>query len=364
MKVQGLKRTNTILIFCFLIIAALYFAAPILVPFTFAVFFSTLVLPLSEYLEKKGWMGRIGSSFLSTLVLFLGVGLIFYFLFRQMGIFANDLVERKDEILEYVEILRRKVMSATGFTMQQQEEMFQERLAEIINFIQQFLSIVLAGLTTMVLQFLLVLIYVFLLLVNRDKFVQFIMMYISNDKRQETERIIQETKQVAHKYLWGRLQVMALLGILYIITFVAYGLEHTALLVLFGVLITIIPYIGPFLSGVLPILFMIVFGGSTLEVVSFTIIVLIIQLLESYVFEPVIIGSEVKQSPLFVIIAVIVGGALWGPAGLILFVPIFGILKILFDHSGKMKPVGFLIGYERPGSSEGYLEKIKKKIKK
>jgi hypothetical protein len=52
-------------------------------------------------------------------------------------------------------------------------------------------------------------------------------------------------------------------------------------------------------------------------------------------------------------------GLLWGAAGLILFVPIFGILKIIFDHSSELKPLGFLIGYERPGSGE---DELKKKI--
>jgi hypothetical protein len=43
---------------------------------------------------------------------------------------------------------------------------------------------------------------------------------------------------------------------------------------------------------------------------------------------------------------------------------IFGILKIIFDHSRELKPLGFLIGYERPGSGEDFFEKLKKKIKK
>ncbi|HSI70524.1 MAG TPA: AI-2E family transporter, partial [Gillisia sp.] len=99
-------------------------------------------------------------------------------------------------------------------------------------------------------------------------------------------------------------------------------------------------------------------------IIIFIILVIIIQLIESYVLEPVIIGSEVQQSPLFVIIAIILGGALWGAAGLILFVPIFGILKIIFDHNRELKPLGFLIGYERPGAGEDFFEKLKRKIKK
>jgi predicted PurR-regulated permease PerM len=63
---------------------------------------------------------------------------------------------------------------------------------------------------------------------------------------------------------------------------------------------------------------------------------MIIQLIESYVLEPVIIGSEVQQSPLFVIIAIILGGAIWGAAGLILFVPISsGSLRLFLITAGN-----------------------------
>lgn len=364
MKLGGLRRTNTILFFIFLIIAGLHFAASILVPLTFAIFFSTLVLPVSNFLEKRAGFGRLASSFVSTMVLFIGVGLLFFFLIRQLGVFVADLVERREEILSYVGVVRNEIMESTGFTLAEQEDMIRDSLANILNFTQQFVSGMLGDITSIILSFLLVLLYVFLLLINRDKFMKFIMMYISEDNKEETGQIINETRKVAHKYLWGRLQVMLLLGVLYVITFLSYGLPYTALLVIFGVLVTIIPYIGPFVSGVLPILFMVIFGDSMVEIVSFAIIVLIIQLIESYVFEPIIIGNEVQQSPLFVVLAIIIGGALWGAAGLILFVPIFGILKIIFDHSKNMKPVGFLIGYERPGAEENFLEKIRRKIKK
>lgn len=358
-----LQRANSILIFCFLIIAALWYGASIFIPLTFAVFFSTLIVPVSDFLERKG-CSRISSSFISTFLLFLGIGIIFFFIIRQLGIFLNDLVERKEEIGEYLLLLQEEIVSLTGFSLQEQEEMLRGRLAEILNFVQTFLSDLLADFTGIILKFLLVLIYMFLLLINRDKFVQFVMMYVPEEKKEETREILGQTQQVAHKYLWGRVQVMLILGVMYTITFFAYDLPHATLLIVFGMVITVIPYIGPFISGMLPVLFMVIFGGSTLEIASFAIIVLIIQLIESYVLEPVIIGSEVQQSPLFVIIAVIVGGALWGAAGLILFVPLFGILKILFDHSNKLRPLGFLIGYERPGSKETFIEKISKKFKK
>lgn len=364
MVLNKIKKVNTVLFFLFLIIAGLYYGASVLIPLTFGIFFTTLVLPVSNFLEQKTGASRITSSFLSTLLLFVGISLVFFLLFQQFGILLNDLIERKDEIGSYIGNLQREIMSATGFTIDQQEDLIMDRLSNIIEILQNFISGILAGLTMAILKFLLVLIYVFLLLINRAKFEEFLMMYISKEKREETCQIIDETKKVAYKYLWGRIQVMFLLGVLYTIAFTAYGLEHTPLLVIFGVIITIIPYIGPLISGIIPVLFIIVFGGSTGVVISFAIIVLIIQLIESYVLEPIIIGSEVQQSPLFIVLAIIIGGAIWGAAGLILFVPMFGILKIFFDHTRDLKPVGYLIGYNRPGSGEGIIEKIKKKFMK
>ncbi|MDT0687584.1 AI-2E family transporter [Autumnicola psychrophila] len=360
---RNFQKTNTILFTLFLVIAGLYFGAALLIPIVFAVFLSTLMVPVSKFLEKKTKAGRITSSFVSTFILFIGVGLVLFFLFRQLGFFLNDLIERKQEIAAYVTVLQERLMGATGFTLEQQKELFQNEMTSIINWIQRFISQVLASVTEILVKFLLVLIYVFLFLINRDKFKQFLMMYISEDKKKETRQILSETKKVAHKYLWGRVQVMILLAILYTIAFTAYGLEHAALLILFGTVITIIPYIGPFISGILPIIFMIVFGGSSVEIISFIIIITIIQLMESYVFEPIIIGSEVQQSPLFIIIAVLLGGAIWGGAGLILFVPIFGIIKIIADHSKELRPIGFLMGYNRPGAKDTFIEKIQKKIK-
>ena len=364
MILKNLKQVNTVLFFFFLLIVALYYGSAFFIPLAFATFFAALIVPVSNFLENKWGLGRISSSLVSTFIIFIGIGLIIYFLFRQLGVFLTDLIERKEEIRDYISFLQQQITESTGFSVYQQEEMLRERLGFFIEMLQSIISNFLAGLTGTLVNFLLVLIYILLLLINRDKFVDFIMMYVSDEKKQQTREIMDRIQRVAHKYLWGRLQVMLLLGVMYAITFYAYGLEHASLLIVFGVIITIIPYIGPLLSGVLPVLFMIIFGGSNLEIISFTIIVLIIQLLESYVAEPLIIGSEVHQSPLFVIIAIIIGGALWGIAGMILFVPIFGILKIIFDNHPDLKPVGFLMGYERPGAGKDFFQKLKKKFKK
>jgi predicted PurR-regulated permease PerM len=70
------------------------------------------------------------------------------------------------------------------------------------------------------------------------------------------------------------------------------------------------------------------------------------------VLEPLILGKEVKLNPLVVIVAIVVGGIMWGLAGMILFVPIFAMVKIIsLNHSG-LKPIGFLLGQRERKNSK------------
>ena len=362
MHFKSLKKSNQILLFAALLFAGLYYGAALLVPLSFAVFFAALILPVIYWLERTTGMGKPFSSFLGTLIIFLGVGILLFFFVQQLGVFLQDIIESKDKILSYLRDMQVRAADMTGFSLQQQDKLLEESIMQILNVTQTYVSGILTGVTGLLLNFLLVLILMFLVLLNRDKFVKFLMMYVQPEQQEETHQIIKEARKVAYKYLWGRLQVMTILAAMYLVLFTAYDLRHTGLLILFGALITIIPYIGPFISGTLPILFMIIFGGTMEEIISFTILIAIVQLIESYVLEPIIIGSEVEQSPLFIILAIILGGILWGPAGFILFVPIFSMLKIVFDHTKGLQPVGYLLGNERPDSKENLMEKIKRKF--
>lgn len=352
MRIKQINRINSVLIFLFLILGGMYVGASFLIPITFAIFLATLMLPVTNFLEQKFKISRITSSFTGTLIIFIGAGLIFFLLIHQIGVLLNDLVDRRDQILLFVQVLQENLANAFDISLDQQKQIAQDNLLSGINFLQSYLTNILSNIIGIILNFLLVLIYLFLLLLNRGKFTDFLMMYIADEKKKKTAGILEGTEKVANYYLWGRIKVMTILAIMYLILFSAYGLEHMGLLVVFGAIITIIPYIGPFFSGLLPILFMIIFNHSNVEVISFAVIITIIQLIESYVLEPLIIGSEVKQNPLFIIFGVILGGMVWGIAGLILFVPLFSILKIIFDNIQELKPVGYLMGYERSGKKK------------
>jgi predicted PurR-regulated permease PerM len=52
----------------------------------------------------------------------------------------------------------------------------------------------------------------------------------------------------------------------------------------------------------------------------------------------------VGVNPLAAIIALILGGMIWGISGMILSIPFTAILKVIFDHVPGLEPFGFLLG--------------------
>lgn len=346
MHYKDLKKINQILLLGFAVLAALYYGADFLIPVTFAAFLAALVSSLCSLLQKAG-LSNIISSLICTLVVFVVVGGLSYLLVYQLSLFAEDLPLIKDQSRSFLHSLQEQLSSATGISRQEQQQFIESRYDSLINMLQSQLRIFLESLLYVVLKFLLVLIYLFLFLLYRYRFEQVVLMWIKSDEEEKTIKLMNENSRVIHHYLWGRVKVMSLLAIMYLLAFWLFGVKYVLLLTIFGALITIIPYLGPFISGLLPILMYVIFHDNFYNIILFASVIFVIQLIESYVLEPLIIGSEVKLSPLAVIIAVVVGGKIWGLAGMILFVPLLAMIKIFADHTPNLKPLGVLLGNEK-----------------
>ncbi|MCZ8284421.1 MAG: AI-2E family transporter, partial [Bacteroidia bacterium] len=76
--------------------------------------------------------------------------------------------------------------------------------------------------------------------------------------------------------------------------------------------------------------------------------------------EPYVIGGEVNISGFFTILILLVGGLIWGIAGVVLFLPLLGVAKIIFDAIPELQPYGYLIGDQ---AQEKQSTRLLKKLK-
>jgi predicted PurR-regulated permease PerM len=129
--------------------------------------------------------------------------------------------------------------------------------------------------------------------------------------------------------------------------------------VLCGIL-EIIPFIGNLTGTSVTILAVVAQGGDTKMIIAVLITYAMVQFIQTYILEPLIVGEQVNINPLFTILIIVLGEMVWGIAGMILAIPLLGIIKIICDNVPELQPYGFLIGTENQrGRRTGFIDKIK-----
>jgi predicted PurR-regulated permease PerM len=361
MRFSWLRKLNTVLLLVLAVLALMVIGRGVLVPLGFAVLLSFLLAPVAERLERWG-LHRLLSTTLCTLVTFVFTVGTAGFLVAQLQVFVDDLPAMQQRAIAMMVGLRGSLSNVGWISPEDAGRIGQEISTELLDLLQVWIKTLLGGLLNTTVQFLLVLVYLFLLLLKRGKYHAFILDYTPQQHQPTAREVMERSSRVAFLYLWGRLKVMAILGTAYFIAFTVFGVPYVKLLVLIATIITVIPFVGAFLSGLLPIIIFAFSGAELNSVLMFMGVVVCIQLSESYILQPLIMGTAISLSPMAVILAVVVGGAIWGIAGMILLVPMVGVLKILFDHIPGLEPTGTLIGTE-PSSGPGWFARLRERLR-
>jgi predicted PurR-regulated permease PerM len=151
----------------------------------------------------------------------------------------------------------------------------------------------------------------------------------------------QVTRQL-QRYMRGVLIQSAIIAVLASIGFYAVGLEMALLFGLLCGAFNLIPYVGPLLSAIPPILLLLGAPGVEPQMVFYVIaVVLVVQAIDNLVVVPAFIASTVDLHPLLVMLGVIVAGSLFGFWGMLLGIPFMAASKILLRdlYGVTSKPV-------------------------
>jgi predicted PurR-regulated permease PerM len=146
--------------------------------------------------------------------------------------------------------------------------------------------------------------------------------------------------------------MIVILWILYGIGFSIAGVPNAIFFAVLCGVLEIVPFIGNLTGSGLTLLMAISQGGGSMAI-GVVITYAVVQFIQTYVIEPLVVGSEVNINPLFTILVLILGEELWGIAGMVLAIPLLGMTKIVFDNVDALKPYGFLIGGEKKKKRSG-----------
>lgn len=357
-KIPFYAKVTTILVGLFALVAMLYIAQSILVPIVFSIIIAVLLLPVVNFLVRKG-VNRILAIVIALLLTFVFIAGIGVLIFSQASRFIDSWPLLVDK---FTIILNQSITWASGYFDVNPERIHEwiiKTKGELINIDSSKIAQTLVSVGSGLVAVFLVPVYIFMILFYQPNLVAFVHKVFGADNDSKVSEILTQTKTVIQRYLSGLLIEFVIVAILNSAALLILGIDYAIMLGILGALLNLIPYIGGLVGVAIPMI--VAITTKTTPWYAFYVLVLyyIIQLIDNNYIVPKIVASKVRINALFSIIAVIAGGALWGVTGMFLSIPLLAIIKLIFDQIEPLKPWGFLLGDTTPS-----LLKIKINIKK
>ena len=134
-------------------------------------------------------------------------------------------------------------------------------------------------------------------------------------------------------YLRGQVLDATIVGLLATGALWVLGVKYFIMIGLFAGIANIIPYFGPVTGAVIAIIVSILQTGD-FHLASYVILAfIIIKLLDDAIILPMVMSKSVHISPLTVLLAIMIGGKLFGVLGMLLSIPVAGFIKVIIHES-------------------------------
>lgn len=304
-------------------------------PIVFAVLFYYLLKPMVDGLEKR-WMSRKLAIWTVFGGIMLVIGLAITFLIPGIREQVNALVVNFPDIWNSVLVQIEEFLYTDWLTQIYQEiqatNILERVSAQITNVfgvtidsIGSFLGSV-AKITVTVFTMPFVLYY---FLADGDHFKQKIKDVTPTKMRPVINKFMVQASEQIGSYVRGQLLVAIAVWVMFYIGYRIIDLEYALLLSIMAGILNLIPYLGSILASV-PALIIGAFV-SPWQLVQVILVLAVEQILEGRIVSPQILGNKLELHPLIILFILLVSGSLFGFMGLILAVPGFGVIRVIWN---------------------------------
>lgn len=344
-------RALSVMIFIIVLVFFLIVGKSLLVPLFMGGFFAILLTPLSMWLESKK-VPRTLACIISLLVMSAIIGAFLTFVIGNVASFTKDFDDVSGKLTEYAVNIDDWVMATFSYDAALAEkantDYLKNLLTENSSSIGDFALKTVGSLTGLVL----IPVFMFFFLLYRNHLTN-VIIHIYKDKDPELVKMrIVSLRKVILNYIVGVVKVMGILAILNISAFSLLGIKHAVFFGTLGALLNIIPYVGPFFGAMLPMIYSFLTKDSLFYPAGVLVSYQIIQMIEGNFLTPKIVGGNVNLNAFITFLGLIIGGTIWGVAGMILIIPMMAILREIFDLSDSTRPFALLLGEEKEGEKK------------
>ena len=148
-------------------------------------------------------------------------------------------------------------------------------------------------------------------------------------------RFCRSFSEIFSKFLFGQCSEALILGVLIFISFSIFKMPYASLVAVLTAVCAIIPYIGAFISCAISVFLTLLVAPE--KALLCLIIYLAVQFVETQLIYPRVVGTAVGLSPLYTLVAALIGGNLLGIVGIIFFIPLFAVILELFKENASSR---------------------------
>lgn len=169
------------------------------------------------------------------------------------------------------------------------------------------------------------------LLYDSETIKRFFIGFIPARNRDSTLTLLGELERVIGGFIRGQLLVGLSVGTLIAIGLSLIGEPYAILIGAIAGALDLIPYIGPVIAAIPAFTIAFIAGGFPLAIKVAIVFVLANQA-EGHIIAPNIVSRTIQLSPSAVVVAILIGGELYGVIGMFIAVPVAGIIRVLLLH--------------------------------
>ncbi len=299
-----------------------------------------IVIPLCKAHKELKNMSRVISLVYTLLIVVIIIWIFISYIVPQL---ADSLRSLTNNIPHYISGLQNEILSKvdtldmlknTSFDIQ---SMIQKFLAFVQNFINMFISNIFnftVGITNFFMNLFLGIIISMYILLSKEKlilqFKKLIYAFLDEKKCEKIIYILKLTNNKFSRFILGQSIDGLILGTAFFIVFSLVDIPFALLISIMIPILNFIPIFGTYV-GIAISAFIILMVKPT-SVLLFLVLVFTIQQLDGKFVYPVVVGNSLGLSPLWILLAIVVGGNLFGVVGMILGMP---LTSVVYELSSK-----------------------------
>lgn len=340
-KLRDVLLANLVIFAAFYTI---YFTRAILFPITLAVLLNLVFKPIVLRLQRLRLPATVSASFI--LLTFAGVvGAGAYMLWDPASNRVQEITSPGylDRLAQNLKPLRKplkdleeagqkvdEITTTPGKADPVRVQIEQPQLGSMLNVTGGFIG-----------SAVIMLVLLFFLLAAGDRFLEKLveLMPTFKDKR----RVVQLSREVQRRmsdYLFTITAINVALGIAVGLGMWLIGLPNPVLWGVGAALLNYIPFAGPAIGAFIVFVEGLGAFDSLAHAALGPMIYISLNALEANFITPTMLGKSISLNPVMIVLAIVFWGWLWGIGGVLLSVPLLVVLKICFDHSNTLAPIG------------------------